>query len=163
MGRNKVEHFHARALYSDTALSHTILDRKSEETTCDLFEAGGKILTFVEFEDFTAVTIKNVVCWDVAPCGSCKNRRFGGTCHFHFQGRRKVLDRLIVSLARVKFFIIQNSEPKKKIGIYTEHFVLNGMNNLERLRICVVCSFVFCKRDICEVQELMWGMLTFCH
>jgi hypothetical protein len=33
----------------------------------------------VRFEVFTAVTMKNVVCWDVTPCGSCKNRRLGGT------------------------------------------------------------------------------------
>jgi hypothetical protein len=32
----------------------------------------------VEFEVFTAVTMKNGVFWDVTPCGSCKNRRFGG-------------------------------------------------------------------------------------
>jgi hypothetical protein len=25
------------------------------------------------------VTMKNVVFWDVTPCGSSKNRRFGGT------------------------------------------------------------------------------------
>jgi hypothetical protein len=24
-------------------------------------------------------TVKNGVFWDVTPCGSCKNRRFGGT------------------------------------------------------------------------------------
>jgi hypothetical protein len=35
--------------------------------------------SFVRFEVFTAVTMKNVVFWDVMPCGSCKNRRFGGT------------------------------------------------------------------------------------
>jgi hypothetical protein len=29
----------------------------------------------VRCEVFTAVTMKNVVCWDVTPCGSCKNRR----------------------------------------------------------------------------------------
>jgi hypothetical protein len=33
----------------------------------------------VRFEIFTAVTMKNGVFWDVTPCGSCKNRRFGGT------------------------------------------------------------------------------------
>jgi hypothetical protein len=33
----------------------------------------------VRFEVFTAVTTKNGVFWDVTPCGSCKNRRFGGT------------------------------------------------------------------------------------
>jgi hypothetical protein len=26
------------------------------------------------FEDFTAVTMKNAVFWDVRPCGSCKDR-----------------------------------------------------------------------------------------
>jgi hypothetical protein len=33
----------------------------------------------VGFEVFTAVTMKNGVFWDVTPCGSYKNRRFGGT------------------------------------------------------------------------------------
>jgi hypothetical protein len=27
--------------------------------------------------------IKNGVFWDVTPCGSCKNRRFGGTSRLH--------------------------------------------------------------------------------
>jgi hypothetical protein len=30
-------------------------------------------------EGFTAVTMKNGVFWDVAPCGSCKNEHLGGT------------------------------------------------------------------------------------
>jgi hypothetical protein len=34
---------------------------------------------YVRFEVFTAMTMKNAVFWDVTPCGSCKNRRFGGT------------------------------------------------------------------------------------
>jgi hypothetical protein len=34
---------------------------------------------YVRFEVFTAVTMQNGVFWDVTPCGSCKNRRFGGT------------------------------------------------------------------------------------
>jgi hypothetical protein len=33
----------------------------------------------VRFEVFTAVTMKNAVFWDVAPCSSCMNRGFGGT------------------------------------------------------------------------------------
>jgi hypothetical protein len=33
----------------------------------------------VGFEVFTAVTMKNGVFWDITPCGSSKNRRFGGT------------------------------------------------------------------------------------
>jgi hypothetical protein len=37
----------------------------------------------VRFEVFTAVTMKNAVIWDVAPCTSCVNRHFGGTYRLH--------------------------------------------------------------------------------
>jgi hypothetical protein len=30
--------------------------------------------------------MKNAVFWDVTPCGSCKNRRFGGIYRLHHQG-----------------------------------------------------------------------------
>jgi hypothetical protein len=45
-------------------------------------------LTDVRFEDFTAVTMKNAVFLDVAPCRCCVNRRFGGTYRLHLQGRK---------------------------------------------------------------------------
>jgi hypothetical protein len=32
------------------------------------------------------VTMKNVVFWDVSPCGSCRNRRFVGMYRFHLHG-----------------------------------------------------------------------------
>jgi hypothetical protein len=32
--------------------------------------------------------MKNGVYWDVMRCGSCKNRRFGGTYSLHHQGYR---------------------------------------------------------------------------
>jgi hypothetical protein len=35
-------------------------------------------ISYIRYEVFTAVTTKNGVFWDVTPCGSCKNRRFGG-------------------------------------------------------------------------------------
>jgi hypothetical protein len=40
-----------------------------------------------EFEVFTAVTVKKAVFWNVAPCRSGVNRRFGGTYRLHLQGR----------------------------------------------------------------------------
>jgi hypothetical protein len=43
---------------------------------------------YVRFEVFTAVTIKNAIIWDVAPCRFCVNRRFGGTYRLHLQGCR---------------------------------------------------------------------------
>jgi hypothetical protein len=36
-----------------------------------------KIVYLVGFEVFTTVPITSAVLWDVTPCGSCKNRRFG--------------------------------------------------------------------------------------
>jgi hypothetical protein len=42
----------------------------------------------VRFEVFTAVTMKNAVFWDVAPCTSCVNRRFGGKYRLHLHGRK---------------------------------------------------------------------------
>jgi hypothetical protein len=40
-------------------------------------------INYVRFEAFTAVTMKNVVFWDVALCRCFVNRRFGGTYHHH--------------------------------------------------------------------------------
>jgi hypothetical protein len=33
-------------------------------------------------------SMKNGVFWDVTPCGSCKNRRFGGTWRLLHQGEK---------------------------------------------------------------------------
>jgi hypothetical protein len=43
---------------------------------------------FVRFEVFTAVTMKNAVFWDMAPCRSCVRRSFGGTYRLHLQSRK---------------------------------------------------------------------------
>jgi hypothetical protein len=57
-----------------------VLDYKNVEKEPDLESAPGKRTCncIVRFEIFTAVTMKNGVFFDVTPCGSCKNRRFGG-------------------------------------------------------------------------------------
>jgi hypothetical protein len=41
--------------------------------------------------------MKNAVFWDNTPCGSCKNRRFGGKYHLHHQGDKNRLARNNVS------------------------------------------------------------------
>jgi hypothetical protein len=43
------------------------------------------------------VTIRNVAFWDVTPCGSGKNRRFGGTYRLHHQGGKNQRARNTVS------------------------------------------------------------------
>jgi hypothetical protein len=45
-----------------------------------------KLFIHVRFEVFTAVTMKNGVFLVVTPCGSCKNRSFGGTWRLLHQG-----------------------------------------------------------------------------
>jgi hypothetical protein len=35
--------------------------------------------------------LKNCVFWDITPCGSCKNRRFGGTLRLLHQGENNLL------------------------------------------------------------------------
>jgi hypothetical protein len=47
------------------------------------------MLKHVRFEVFTVVTMKNGVFWVVTPCGSCKNRRFGGTLRLLHQSDKK--------------------------------------------------------------------------
>jgi hypothetical protein len=40
----------------------------------------------------------NAVYCDVAPCGSCKIRRFGGTCRLHHQIRKNTRARKVLRL-----------------------------------------------------------------
>jgi hypothetical protein len=42
--------------------------------------------------------MKNAVFWDVKPCGYYKNRRFGGTYHFHHQGYKNSILRSVLRL-----------------------------------------------------------------
>jgi hypothetical protein len=50
-----------------------------------------------QLEVFTALTMKNAILWDVMLCGSCKNRRFGGTFRFYRQGDKNRLPKNNVS------------------------------------------------------------------
>jgi hypothetical protein len=61
----------------------------SEEVTCGAPRYGQNAdnCNIVRFEVFTAMTMKNIVFWDMAPCGSGSNRRFGGTYRLHLQDR----------------------------------------------------------------------------
>jgi hypothetical protein len=47
------------------------------------------IIVHVGFEVLAAVGMKNSAFWDITPCTPLKvNRRFGGICCLHLQGRR---------------------------------------------------------------------------
>jgi hypothetical protein len=56
-----------------------IFGPKKDEVVGGSRKLYNKELHCVRFEIFMAVTKKNDIFWDVTTCGSCKNRRFGGT------------------------------------------------------------------------------------
>jgi hypothetical protein len=49
--------------------------------------SGKLIVIDVRFEVFTAMTMKETIFWDLAPCIFGYNGRFGGTYCLHHQGR----------------------------------------------------------------------------
>jgi hypothetical protein len=56
---------------------------RTEKTGCNekavhVIDFREKHFVSVRFGVFAAVSVKNGVFWSVTPCGSCKNRRFGG-------------------------------------------------------------------------------------
>jgi hypothetical protein len=57
------------------------------------------------FEVFTVVAMKNTVFWVVASCSSYVNRRFGGSCRLHLQGRR-IYSYLLTLVPRSQILIV---------------------------------------------------------
>jgi hypothetical protein len=79
----------------------------------------------VRFEVFTAVTMKNGVFWDVTPCGSCKNRLFGGTWRLLHLVFLRSLRRLLVTASVVPSSPILVILMKEALS-YSETSVLKG-------------------------------------
>jgi hypothetical protein len=98
---------HAHTQTEHTALSARLFCREAEphkitRPVCHFIRKQLKVIqltsaqsgvSFVRFEVFTAVTMKNGVFWVVTPCGSCKNRRFRGTWRLLHQGDKNRLTR----------------------------------------------------------------------
>jgi hypothetical protein len=66
-----------QSLTADGTLVHYFYPKILQNITANI-SISNKLYD-VRFEVFTAVTTQNGVFWDVTSCGSCKNRRFGGT------------------------------------------------------------------------------------
>jgi hypothetical protein len=73
------------AKYRSLLFDFTIIKKRETITAAAPYKM---LFPIARFEVFTAVTMKNAVFWDVAPCRSCVNRRFGGTYSLHLQGRK---------------------------------------------------------------------------
>jgi hypothetical protein len=70
-----------------------------------------RLVANVRFEVFTAATIKNGVFLDATPCGSCKNRRFGGTRRLHHQGDKNRWTKNVAQRASVASYGYVLSSP----------------------------------------------------
>jgi hypothetical protein len=43
-----------------------------------------------------------IIFWEMTPCGSYKNRRFGGSYRLHLQGERDVGDTILLNVGSYK-------------------------------------------------------------
>jgi hypothetical protein len=54
----------------------------------------------------TILILKNGVIWDVTPCGSCKNRHFGGTWRLHHQSDKNWWARNVAVTSSVRQLLV---------------------------------------------------------
>jgi hypothetical protein len=65
-----------------------------------------------------AVTMKNVIIWDVSPCDSCRNMRFGRSYRPHLQGENNQRAKITIPIAhdcstlrRINHYMKKGSNP----------------------------------------------------
>jgi hypothetical protein len=93
--------------------------------------------------------MKNAVFWDVTPCGSCKNRRFGGTYPLHHLCEvflRSVLQLLVTAnvvpssliLVTLMMEAIRSTETKVGIRATGHHIpedgILHGLHTYTKFK-----------------------------
>jgi hypothetical protein len=131
------------------------------------------VITYdVGFEVFTAATIKNAIFWDVAPCRSCVNRRFGGTYPLHLQGRkirqRETTSYLLVPCSQILYpedggdtFIWSVSSHKSTWRHIPEDSILHDLRCLSKTSQKVCCTLNMQpqrRKYMCSARFLVW-----CH
>jgi ABC-type molybdate transport system permease subunit len=65
------------------------------------------------------VTKKNGVFWDVKPCGSCKNRRFGGTWYFFGAARRLLVTASVVRSSPILVTMMNEALSSSETSVLT--------------------------------------------
>jgi hypothetical protein len=99
---------------------------------------------YVRFEVFTAVTMKNAVFWDVAPCRSYVNRRYGGTFCLHLQGK-KIRERgTSVSRWLQTESPVENTapHPRRRHSFYLHFHIESGSEPHASSCQCLLCTVV---------------------
>jgi hypothetical protein len=101
--------------------------------------------------------MKNAVFWDVEPCGSCVNRRFGGTYRLHLQGR-KIRERG-TSVSRWQQTQALHGATSQKTAFFIFHQLhwmdLFGLQQLDYLFKLKIFSFIIQPINK-RVQHLLW-------
>jgi hypothetical protein len=80
--RRSNENTYSQVILPSRASSYDCVNQDANKEISELLKISAR------FEAFTAVTMKDIVFWDVALCRSCVNGRFGGTYRLHLQGRK---------------------------------------------------------------------------
>jgi hypothetical protein len=99
--------------------------------------------------------MKNAVFWDVAPCRSCPNRRFGGTYRLHLQGRnireRKTPAQAgssLMNFSTLKMEAIRSSETSVHTGSTRRHIpedaTINEASSYLHLYVSIYGSTALC-------------------
>jgi hypothetical protein len=98
---------------------------------------------YIPGNEETTFFIKNGVFWDVTPCGSCKNRRFGGTWRWFSQEPHGVTSQktpfFIVTAVKISnltiFFIVSAVKTSNltKFGVDSIKISLVSSNGLQSL------------------------------
>jgi hypothetical protein len=103
-------------------------------------------VSIVGFEVFTAVTMKNAVFSDVAPCRSCVNRRFGEMYRLHLQGRK--IHKLETSVSRWLADCYMVPHPRRRHSSVSVVFPLFCPNPVHRVYATQYCD---CERADLEI------------
>jgi hypothetical protein len=87
--------------------------------------------------------MKNDGFWDVTPCGSCKNRRFGGTWRLLHQGDKNLLQTIALFGRRCLLVPhIPVTMKERDVGSSERHYGWGEQNISSVLNVPKHCPFV---------------------